>query len=147
MNIATTIARILLGILFAAAGASVFFGVSGPPQPGLAGAFNDIFFRSHWVLFVGAAQFALGVLLLINRFVPVALIMLAAFLYNSFAFHITMAQSALPAPVIVFALWLLVSLKYRTLFAPIFAAVPVIPDGVEMDAPSREITCALGSRD
>jgi hypothetical protein len=42
--------------------------------------------------------------------------MLAAFLYNSFAFHLTMAQSSLWAPVVVFALWLLVAMKYRQLF-------------------------------
>ncbi|MGZ3505447.1 MAG: DoxX family membrane protein [Vulcanimicrobiaceae bacterium] len=131
MNIATTIARILLGLIFTAAGASAFFMSTPPPQPGLAGAFSDIFFRSHWVLFVGAAQLMLGVLLLINRFVPIALIVLAAFLYNSFAFHITMAQSALPAPIVVTALWLLVALKYRALFAPLFAATPVPSDRSE----------------
>jgi uncharacterized BrkB/YihY/UPF0761 family membrane protein len=66
---------------------------------------------------VGTAQLILGVLLLINRYVPIALIMLAAFLYNSFAFHITMAQSGLPAPIVVLALWLVVALKYRSNFA------------------------------
>ncbi len=65
-------------------------------------------------------------LLLINRFVPLALIMLAAFLYNSFAFHITMAPSSLPVPIVVAALWVLVSLKYRTLFALLFAPTPPI---------------------
>lgn len=124
MNIVTTTARIILGILFIAAGASAFFISSPPPLPGLAGAFNDVFFRSHLVLFVGAAQLALGVLLVINRFVPVALIMLAAFLYNSFAFHITMAPTSLFAPVIVLALWYLVARRYRALFAPLFAPSP-----------------------
>lgn len=128
MNIATTGARLLLGLLFTFAGAAAFFMGSPPPQPGLAGTFNDVFFQSHWVWFVSAAQLILGVLLLVNRFVPVALIMLAAFLYNSFAFHITMSQSAIFAPVIVFVLWFLVSWKYRALFAPIFASTPVLPD-------------------
>ncbi len=93
----------------------------------MAGTFNDIFAHSHWNLFVGAAQFAIGVLLLINRFVPLALTMLAAFLYNSFAFHVTMMQSALAAPVVVAGLWVLVSLKYRALFALLFAAKPIDP--------------------
>jgi putative oxidoreductase len=126
MNIVTTIARIILGLGFTVAGASAFFIGTPPPEPGLAGAFNDLFFRSHWVYFISVAQIALGLLLLVNRFVPVALIMLAAFLYNSFAFHITMAQSGLPAPAIVFVLWLTVSLKYRALFAPVFAANPPV---------------------
>ncbi len=127
MALATTIARILLGLLFAFAGASVFFMTTPPPEPGLAGTFDDVFVHSHWSLFVGAAQLAIGVLLLINRFVPLALTMLAAFLYNSLAFHITMAQSSLAIPVIVAALWVLVSLKYRALFALLFAPAPIVP--------------------
>jgi putative oxidoreductase len=128
MKIATTVARLLLGVVFLFAGGSAFFISSPPPEPGLAGAFDDAFFKSHWVLFVAAAQLTLGAFMLINRFVPVALIILAAFLYNSFAFHVTMAQSSLWAPVVVFALWLLVALKYRALFAPIFVAAPTMPD-------------------
>lgn len=124
MAIITTIARIVLGLLFTAAGTMAFLISNPPPEPGLAGAFNDIFVHSHWALFVGAAQLAAGVLLLVNRFVPLALIMLGAFLYNSFAFHITMAQSALPAPVIVLALWIVVALKYRPVFAQLFAELP-----------------------
>jgi uncharacterized membrane protein YphA (DoxX/SURF4 family) len=127
MKVTATIARVLLGLLFTVAGASAFL-TSGPPQPGLAGKFNEVFSQSHWSLFLGAAQLVLGVLLLINRFVPVALIMLAAFLYNSFAFHITMAQSSLPAPIIVLVLWLIVSLRYRDVFVPIFTAVPNVAE-------------------
>lgn len=126
MTTATTIARIVLGLLFTAAGTMPFFMSTPPPEPGLAGAFNEIFFHSHWALFVGTAQLTLGILLLANRFVPLALIILAAFLYNSFAFHITMAPGSLPAPIVVTALWLLVSLKYRSLFAPLFAAKPLV---------------------
>lgn len=116
MTIITTIARILLGLLFAFAGAMAFFISNPPPQPGLAGTFDEVFYHSHWALFVGAAQLALGIMLLANRFVPLALVMLAAFLYNSFAFHITMAPGALPAPVIVLVLWLLAAQPYRRLF-------------------------------
>ena len=116
MNIAVTVSRILLGLLFTFAGAMAFFMTTPPPLPGQAGTFNDVFIHSHWSLFVGAAQFVLGVLLLANRFVPIALIMLAAFLYNSFAFHITMMPGTLPAPILVLALWCIVALKYRATF-------------------------------
>lgn len=119
MNIAATVARIVLGLLFAFAGVMAFLISSPPSQPGLAGTFNEVYFHSHWALFVGAAQIVIGVLLLVNRYVPIALIMLAAFLYNSFAFHITMAPGALFAPVIVLALWTLVALSYRSAFAPL----------------------------
>lgn len=134
MNVARTIARILLGVLFIFAGGMDFFVSSPQPMPGLMGVFNDVFFKSHWVLFLGAAQVVLGALLLVNRFVPVALIMLAAFLYNSFGFHITMAPSSLWAPVICTALGLFVAWPYRELFAPIFAAKPLVSDRSETAA-------------
>lgn len=122
MNIAATIARVLLGIIFTLAGIIPFIISSPPPQPGLAGAFNELFYRSHWVLFVGAAQVIIGVLFLSNRYVPIALIMLAAFLYNSFAFHITILPIGLPAPIIVLVLWYIIALQYRQYFA--FLAKP-----------------------
>lgn len=131
MKIVAIIARILLGLLFVFAGGSDFFISSPPPQPGLAGQFDTLFFASHWVLFLGAAQFTVGALLLVNRFVPVALIMLAAFLYNSFGFHVTMSPSILWAPAICTALGLVVAWPYRRLFAPIFAAKPALTDRPE----------------
>ncbi len=124
MIVAATIARILLGLLFITAGTFSFFVAHPAPVPGLAGEFTDVFYRSHWALFVAAAQVALGVLLLVNRFVPVALIMLAAFLYNSLAFHLTMLPSTASVPIVVLALWFLVAWPYRRLFAPIFVAKP-----------------------
>lgn len=124
MNLVITIARILLGLIFAFAGTIPFFMSTPPPLPGLAGTFNQVFYASHWALFLGVAQIVIGLLLLANRFVPVALIMLAAFLYNSFAFHITMAQSGLPAPIIVLVLGYIVARPYRAVFAPLFASAP-----------------------
>lgn len=124
MNTARIIARILLGLLFTAAGIMAFVITTPPPEPGLAGAFNEIYMKSHWALFIGAAQLTLGVLLLIGRFVPFALIVLAAFLYNSFAFHLTMAPSALFAPMLCTALGAFVAWPYRALFAQLFAATP-----------------------
>ncbi len=121
MRIVATIARILLGLVFTFAGILSFIITNPPPLPGLAGTFNDAFVHSHWSMFVGAAQLVFGVLLLLNRYVPLALFMLAAFLYNDFAFHLTMAQSALPAPIVVLVLWIIVCLQYRPALAPLFA--------------------------
>lgn len=123
MSIVSTIARILLGIVFTVAGAVPFFVSSPPPQPGLAGTFNEVFFHSHWAMFVGAAQVVMGILLLTNRFVTLALIMLAAFLYNSFAFHITMVPNLLVLPVVVLILWYLAARPYRDVFASLFRPV------------------------
>ena len=131
MNVVAITARILLGLLFVVAGGSDFLISSTPPQPGLAGQFDALFFQSHWVLFLGAAQLTLGALLLVNRFVPVALIMLAAFLYNSFGFHITTSPSALWAPAICTVLGLIVARPYRGLVPLIFAANAQVTDSPE----------------
>jgi len=58
MKITVTIARILLGLVFFAAGLSGFLLIAHPPAlpPGLAGAFQDVFFRSRWVLFVDGVE-------------------------------------------------------------------------------------------
>ena len=123
MIIASTIARILLGFVFLLAGLVPFVFPSPPPQPGMAGIVNHALFASHWMLFVGFAQLLIGISFLSNRFVPVALIMMA-FLYNSFAFHLVTSPALLPLPLLATVLWLLVALRYRALFAPIFAAKP-----------------------
>jgi putative oxidoreductase len=127
MTIAATVARILLGLVFFAAGLSGFLLISNPPPapPGLAADFQHVFFASRWVLFVDSVELIAGALLLANRFVPLALAMLAAVIYNILAFHITMAQSTLPVPLVVTLLWIILASRYRSTFAPLFAHKPI----------------------
>jgi uncharacterized membrane protein YphA (DoxX/SURF4 family) len=120
MSIAATTARILLGIIFTAAGAFTFFVTNAPPLPGVAGEFNHALYASHYAQFIGVAQIAIGVLFSINRYVPVALIMLAAFLYNRFAFHLTMMPAGLFGPILVLILATPVALTRRSAFVPVF---------------------------
>ena len=134
MKIAALIARILLGLVFAGLGSLPFFIQNPPPQPGLAGEFYTVFYQSHWVQFVAFAQVVAGLLLLANRYVPVALIIVAAFLYNSYAFHITMVPILIALPIVATILWLLVALQYRDVFAPIFRAKPA--DGATLASSS-----------
>lgn len=124
MVIASTVSRVILGIAFILFGIMPFVFPNPPSQPGLTGEFTVLFFRSHWILFIAFAQLVSGVLLLADRFVPVALIVLAGFLYNSLAYHLLTSPALLPMPVLVVVLYLLVALRYRSLFAPIFAARP-----------------------
>ncbi len=121
MKIASLIARILLGLLMLAGGIAGIVFINNPaPLPGLAGEFMRVFAESRWTLFVSAAQIVSGALLLINRYVNLALVILAGFFYNSFAFHITMAPSGLPFALGAFVLWVLVSLPRRASFATFF---------------------------
>ena len=119
MKITSLVARIMLGLLFTVAGVSGFLLVNNPPPapPGLAAEFQHVFFASRWVLFVDGIELLVGLLLLTNRFVPLALTLLGGVLFNIFAFHITMAPSTLPVPCVVLVLWTLASLPYRSSFA------------------------------
>src|SRR5437879_5785848 len=96
MKILTIIVRTVLGLAFTIFGLNFFlnFIPQPPPEPGLAGDFLKVFIASHYLYAIGAMQLLGGLLLLIGRFVPLGLTILAAMLYNIWAFHITMA----PAP-------------------------------------------------
>ncbi len=121
MIVASTVSRILLGLIFTLAGILPLLFGNPPPQPGMMGVLSTALYQSHWIFFIAFAQFTAGVLLLVNRYVPVALIILAGFLYNSLAFHILTSPAVLPMPLLVLVMWLLVALRYRERFAPIFA--------------------------
>lgn len=123
MHIVRIVVRVLIGALFVLGGVASFF--APPPEPGLAGAFADLFYRSHWGQIVGLAQIALGILLISNRYVPVALIILAAFLYNSVAYHLTTSPMVLPVPLAIAALGVWLAWPYRGAFAALFSARPV----------------------
>ena len=58
-------------------------------------------------------------LLLINRYVPLALTILAAEIVNIDVFHITMAPSGLPLAAVVTILWFLVFMRVKSSFAGI----------------------------
>jgi uncharacterized membrane protein YphA (DoxX/SURF4 family) len=126
MKATVTVARILLGLVFFAAGLSGFLLIAHPPAapPGLAGEFQDVFFRSHWVLFVDGVELVAGILLLSNRYVPLALAVLAAVIANIIVFHLTMMPIGLPLAAIVAALWAIVASHYRSSFAPLFVQKP-----------------------
>lgn len=124
MKITVATSRIILGLAFFAAGLSGFLLINNPPPapPGLAGAFQDVFFRSHWVLFVDSIEFVSGALLLANRFVPLALTMLGAVLSNILVFHITMAPAGIVPGLVLTALWVVVAQSVRSSLAPLFVA-------------------------
>src|SRR4029077_4056194 len=90
MKIAVIIARILMGLVFAVFGANGLhpFIPMGPMPTGLAGQFMVVLFQSHWVMFVAAVQFVGGLLLLLNRYVPLALVLLGPVIWNIILYHL-----------------------------------------------------------
>lgn len=117
-----TAARIALGLVFTLAGASIFFLIANPPPApaGLAGTFQQVFFQSHWVVFVDLAELTGGLLLLANRYVVFALVVLGAILSNILVFHITMQPSTIVLPLILTALWFVLAYRHRAQLAVLF---------------------------
>jgi len=124
MKIVVLIARLLLGLVFAFFGANGLFNFLhvSPPPPGPVGDFLKAMGETHYLYVIGFFQLVPGLLLLINRYVPLALTVLAAEILNILAFHILVARGGLfPAPIIVVLLWLLVFWRVRASFAGILA--------------------------
>jgi putative oxidoreductase len=145
MNATVTAARILLGLVFFAAGLSGFLLFAHPPvqPPGLAGEFQSVFFRSGWVLFVDGVELLAGALLLANRYVPLALAMLAAVISNIVVFHLTMAPAGLPVAAVVTVLWAVVANRHRASFAPLLAQRPAAPAPAAAHSPFATTTATL----
>jgi putative oxidoreductase len=77
-------------------------------------------FISHYLTLVFGFQVIAGLLLLINRFVPLALAVLAPVIVNILSFHALMAPSGLPLALFVAVLWALIFVDVRQSFAPLF---------------------------
>ena len=78
MKIVILIARLLLGLTFVVLGLNGFlnFLSMGPMPTGLAGQFISALILSHYFWVVAALQVAGGALLLVSRYVPLALVLL-----------------------------------------------------------------------
>ena len=122
MKIASIIARYLLGLIFLVFGLNGFLHfIPMPPPKGLAAQqFGGAIFTSHYWVVVFGLQVLGGVLLLINRYVVLALVLLGPVIVNIFFFHALMAPEGLPLAVVVVVLWTILAARYKQYLAPIF---------------------------
>jgi len=121
MKTTSSIARILLGLLF------LVFGLNGflhfiplPPPPGLAGQYLGALFLSHYLTAVFLLELGGGFLLLVNRFVPVGLVLLGPVVVNILLFHCLMAPAGLPLALVAALLWAIVFWRARGAFSGVF---------------------------
>jgi putative oxidoreductase len=126
MKITSIIARYLLGLIFTVFGLNGFLNFIHQPPPAnpLAIQFLVSVSESHFAAFFFALQVLGGLLLLSGYFVPLALTVLAAELYNILAFHLTLAPASIGPALVASVLWVLVFLQYRESFKGIFRAKP-----------------------
>ncbi len=111
MTKAIVVVRVLLGLLF------FVFGMNGllhflkmPPMEGDAGALAGIMTAHGWMRFVSVLQVIAGLLLLVGRYVPLALVILGPIIVNILLFHFMLAQSGAALGVLaafleVFLIW------------------------------------------
>jgi uncharacterized membrane protein YphA (DoxX/SURF4 family) len=121
MKIAVLIARILLGLVFLVYGLNYFFHfIPMPPIPGDAGVLATLLYTHGWLLFHGVLYVIAAVLLLVGRYVPVALVILGPFLVNILVFHITLAPSGIGPGLVCAVLEVFLIWAYWPAFRAIF---------------------------
>ena len=121
MRTVSAIARYLAGAIFLVFGLNGFLHfIPMPPPEGVAGQFMAVLFASHYVVVIFAFQVIAAVLLLVNRYVPLAVAMLAPVIVNILSFHALMAPSGLPLAILVAILWTLIFVDVRPAFAGLF---------------------------
>jgi len=121
MKTVSVIARYLAGVIF------LVFGLNGflhfiplPPPGGIAGQFMGALYASHYLWVIFGFQVIAGVLLLVNRYVPLAVAVLAPVIVNILTFHFLMAPSGLPLALFVTVLWALIFIDVRPAFSGLF---------------------------
>lgn len=121
MKIVPVVARYLLGFVFLVFGLNGFLHFLPMAQPeGVAGQFLGALFVSHYLVVIFLFELIPAVLLLINRYVPLALTVLAPVIVNILGFHVFMAPAGLPLALVVAVLWIAAFFGVRSAFAGLF---------------------------
>jgi hypothetical protein len=108
----------LLGLLFTVFGLNGFLHfIPSPPPSGLAGQYIGALYVSHYLVVVFLLQLIGGLLLLVNRYVPLALLLLGPVVVNIVLFHAFLAPEGLPMALFAVVLWLIVFAGVRKAFS------------------------------
>jgi putative oxidoreductase len=123
MKIAILIARILLGLMFTVFGLNSFLSFLPMQMPsGDAGNLMTLMFTHGWFHFIGALYVIAGVLLLIGRYVGVALTILGPIIVVILLYHTTFMREGIEMALFTAALEVFLIYAYRHHFIGIFRA-------------------------
>jgi uncharacterized membrane protein YphA (DoxX/SURF4 family) len=118
------IARVLMGLLFLAFGIMGLFNLMSPPpnMPDAAKNYFEALVKMGYMLkFISGTEALVGALLLVNRFVPLALALIAPIILNIVAYHVFVAPSGFQPAAVVLFLELYLAWAYRKSFLPMLA--------------------------
>lgn len=120
-----TIARILLGLIFLIIGLNGFLNfIPQPktPMPAEAIAFAMALIKTGYMnQLVSGTQVIVAVLLLLNRFVPLALAVIAPVVVNIIAYHVFLDLSMIAPGAVVALLEIYLAWAYRQSYLPMLA--------------------------
>jgi len=123
-RIATAITRVLLGLMFLVFGLNGFLNFMPQPKqmPQEIMTVTGSLMKAGYMTVVSGAEVLIGVLLLFNRFVPLALAMLAPIIVGILTFHIFLAPTTIVPGIVVLLLELYLAWAYRGAFRPMLRA-------------------------
>ena len=128
MKIAILIARILLGLLFFVFGLNGILHFMKTPAmpPSDATTFATILMNSGYMTFVSVLMVVAGLLLLVGRYVPLALVILGPIIVNILCFHFLIAKGGAAPGLVALVLELFLIWAYRLSFRGLFDAAPEV---------------------
>jgi len=132
MKLAVLVCRLLLGLIFVIFGINILFPfLPMPPMPPSdATTFATILMQHKYMAFVGVIQLVSGILLLVGRYVPLALTLLGPVIVNILLFHFLLEGGAGAFPgLLTLLLEVFLIVVYRRSFLGLFDAAqgPVRP--------------------
>jgi uncharacterized membrane protein YphA (DoxX/SURF4 family) len=119
------VARILMGLMFFVFGLNGFFNFIPRPKTampeGAAALFEGLMKSGYMFPLIFGTQVIVGALLLSNRFVPLALALIAPVIVNIVAFHTFLEPTGAVMAGVVVVLELYLAWAYRHAFLPMLA--------------------------
>jgi len=114
------IVRVLLGLMFLVFGLNGFLNFMPAPKdmPQEIMTVMGALMKAGYMTVVSGAEVLIAVLLLSNRFVPLALALLAPIVVGIITFHIAMAPATIGPGIVVLAMELYLAWAYRGAFRP-----------------------------
>jgi uncharacterized membrane protein YphA (DoxX/SURF4 family) len=120
----TAIVRILLGLAFLVFGLNGFLNFIPQPKdmPQEIMTVTSALMKAGYMTVVSGAEVLVAVMLLTNRFVPLALALLAPIIVGILTFHMAVAPATIGPGIVVLVMELYLAWAYRGAFRPMLAA-------------------------
>jgi uncharacterized membrane protein YphA (DoxX/SURF4 family) len=120
----TAIVRVLLGMMFLVFGLNGFLNFMPAPKdlpPDVITVITGLI-KGGYMAVVSGTEIIVAILLLMNRFVPLALVLLAPIVVGIITFHLTIAPATIVPGIVVLVMELYLAWTYRGVFRPMLQA-------------------------